>query len=67
MKILIRIVLVIFITNRIDCLGSICDDCCDCLKGKNIDKCLGMNNEKYVSLNEKDKNEKIEYEEIEEN
>ena len=49
MKTLIRIVLVIFIANWIDCLGGVCDNCCDlcdCFK-------------------EKDENEEIkEYEEI---
>ena len=34
MRILIRIVFVIFIANGIDCLGRICDDCCDCFKEK---------------------------------
>ena len=33
MKTLIRIVFVIFIANEIDCLGGVCDDCCDCFKG----------------------------------
>jgi len=32
MKTLIRIVFVIFIANEIDCLGGVCDDCCDCFK-----------------------------------
>ena len=32
MRILIRIVFVIFIANRIDCLGGVCDNCCDCFK-----------------------------------
>ena len=34
MRILIRIVFVIFIANGIDCLGSdnCCDNCCDCFK-----------------------------------
>ena len=32
MRMLIRIVFVIFITNGIDCLGRVCDDCCDCFK-----------------------------------
>ena len=32
MRILIRIVFVIFIANGIDCLGRVCDDCCDCFK-----------------------------------
>ena len=34
MKTLIRIVFVIFIANGIDCLGSVCDNCCDCFKDK---------------------------------
>ena len=34
MKILIRIVFVIFIVNGIDCLGRVCDNCCDCFKDK---------------------------------
>ena len=34
MKTLIRIVFVIFIANGIDCLGGVCDNCCDCFKGK---------------------------------
>lgn len=54
MKILIRIVLVIFITNGIDCRGSICDDCCDYFKGKNKEK------EEYDRKLEEEKiNEKI--------
>ena len=32
MKTLKRIVFVIFIANGIDCLGEVCDNCCDCLK-----------------------------------
>ena len=32
MRILIRIVFVIFIANGIDCLGRVCDNCCDCFK-----------------------------------
>ena len=32
MRILIRIVFIIFIVNGIDCLGRVCDDCCDCFK-----------------------------------
>ena len=32
MRMLIRIVFVIFIANGIDCLGRVCDDCCDCFK-----------------------------------
>ena len=34
MRTLIRIVFVIFIANEIDCLGRVCDDCCDCFKEK---------------------------------
>ena len=34
MRMLIRIVFVIFIANGIDCLGSVCDNCCDCFKNK---------------------------------
>ena len=33
MRILIRIVFIIFIANGIDCLGRVCDNCCDCIKG----------------------------------
>ena len=29
MRTLIRIVFVIFIANGIDCLGGVCDNCCD--------------------------------------
>ena len=51
MRMLIRIVFVIFIANGIDCLGGICDNCCDCLN----------------CFKDKDENEKIEeYEEIKE-
>ena len=32
MKTLKRIVFVIFIANGIDCLGGVCDNCCECLK-----------------------------------
>ena len=32
MRILIRIVFVIFIANRIDCLGGVCDNWCNCFK-----------------------------------
>ena len=49
MRMLIRIVFVIFIANGIDCLGGVCDNCCDCFKEKKEDK----------------KEERKEYEEIE--
>ena len=32
MRMLIRIVFVIFIANGIDCFGSVCDNCCNCFK-----------------------------------
>ena len=38
MRILIRIVFVIFIANEIDCLGKVCDNCCDCFKEKDDEK-----------------------------
>ena len=38
MRTLIRIVLIIFIANRIDYLGRVCDNCCDCFKEKEEDK-----------------------------
>ena len=54
---LIRIVFVIFIANGIDCLGSVCDNCCECFKIKEYEEIEGNK--------EKNKNEKIkEYEEI---
>ena len=59
MRILIRIVFIIFITNRIDCLGGVCDDCCECLKEdekKEEEKKDENNDEKEIE----------EYEEIEE-
>ena len=37
MKTFIRVVFVFFIANEIDCLGGVCDDCCDCLKNKKED------------------------------
>ena len=57
MRILIRIVFIIFIANGIDCLGSVCDNCCECFKIKEYEEIEGNK--------EKNKNEKIkEYEEI---
>ena len=46
MKTLIRIVFVIFIANGIDCLGSVCDNCCDCFKNKDENKKI----EKYEEI-----------------
>ena len=48
MRTLIRIIFVIFIANRIDCLGGGCDDCCDCLKNKKED-----NKKEEIKENEK--------------
>jgi len=62
MRMLIRIVFVIFIANRIDCLGRVCDDCCDCLKDKDENEKI----EEYEEIKE-EKEEKEEYEEINEN
>ena len=73
MKTLIRIVFVIFIANGIDCLGEVCDNCCDCLKIKEYEEIEGDENEKIKKEEEKQKDEeekkeeeKEEYEEIEE-
>ena len=38
MRTLIRIVFVIFIVNEIDCLGGVCDYCCDCCRKKGYQK-----------------------------
>ena len=58
MRMLIRIVFVIFIANGIDCLGRVCDDCCDCFKEKKEEE------KKEKEDDEKEKKEK-EYEKIE--
>ena len=51
MKTLIRIVFIIFIANGIDCLGSVCDNCCDCLKDKKEeDEKKGKKNNTGISL-----------------
>ena len=64
MRILIRIVFVIFIANVIDCLGSVWDNCCDwydCFKDKDENKEIKEENKE-----EEKKDEEIkEYEEIE--
>ena len=54
MRILIRIVFVIFIANKIDYLGGVCDnccDCCDCFKEENENEEI----KKYEEIKE-DKN-----------
>ena len=43
---LIRIVFVFFIANGIDCLGGVCDNCCDCFKNKDENKEI----EKYEEI-----------------
>ena len=51
MKTLIRIVFIIFIANGIDCLGGVCDNCCDCLKDKKEeDEIKGKKNNTGISL-----------------
>ena len=64
MRMLIRIVFVIFIANVIDCLGSVWDNCCDwgdCFKDKDENKEIKEENKE-----EEKKDEEIkEYEEIE--
>ena len=60
MKTLIRILFVIFIANGIDCLGEVCDNCCDCFKDKkDKKKDEEENEEKDVKKDEKkDKEDK---------
>ena len=60
MRMLIRIVFVIFIAKGIDCLGGVCDDCCDCFKEKKEEEKKGENND------ENNDKEIKEYEEIKE-
>ena len=51
MRMLIRIVFVIFIANGVDCLGGVCDNCCDCLKDKKEeDEIKGKKNNTGISL-----------------
>ena len=52
MRILIRIVFVIFIANEIDCLGKVCDDCCDCFKEKEEDKKEGIKEDEEIKEDE---------------
>ena len=54
MKTLIRIAFVIFIANRIDCLGGVCDNCCDCLKIKEYEEIKDEGNIAAESLVNKD-------------
>ena len=58
MRILIKIVFVIFITNGIDYLGRVCDDCCDCFKEEEKNKEKKEDKEKDENK-EKKKNENI--------
>ena len=57
MRILIRIVFVIFIANGIECLGKVCDNCCDCFKEKDKKK---QKEEGEGEGEEEKKDEKIE-------
>ena len=80
MRMLIRIVFVIFIANEIDCLGGVCNDCCDCrdcLKKKGYEEIEKQKEEEEgeggeekkeeeKEEEEKEEEEKEEYEEIEE-
>ena len=60
MRILIKIVFIIFITKGIDCLGKVCDNCCDCFKNKEENEKIKKEEKK-----EENKDEEIkEYEEI---
>ena len=52
MRILIRMVFVIFIANRIDCLGGVRDNCCDCCCD-----CCKINEYKGINEYEEIKNE----------
>ena len=54
MRMLIRILFVIFIANKVVCFGGICDNCCNCFKDKNITANLLVNNNWYNSKNGKD-------------
>ena len=52
MRILIRIVFVIFIANGIDCFGKVCDNCCDCFKDKDENEKI----EEYEEIKEDENN-----------
>ena len=54
MRILIKIVFAIFIANGIDCLGEVCDNCCDCLKVKEYEEIEGDENDPAKELVNKD-------------
>ena len=66
MRMLIRIVFVIFIAKGIDCLGGVCDNCCDCFKEKKEEEKKGENNDEKKDEENKDEKKIMEYEEIEE-
>ena len=66
MRTLIRMVFVIFIANGIDCLGGVCDNCCDCLKEKKEEEKKGENNDEKKDEENKDEKKIMEYEEIKE-
>ena len=52
MRMLIRIVFVIFIANGIDCLGSVCDNCCDCFNCFNKKKAESLVNTDWCKAKE---------------
>ena len=52
MKTLIRIVFVFFIANRIDCLGEVCDNCCDCFNCFNKKKAESLVNTDWCKAKE---------------
>ena len=71
MRILIKIVFVIFIAKGFDCIGRVCDNCCDCLKDKKEDKKEDADKKEDENKDEEkdennDEKEKMEYEEIKE-
>ena len=71
MRMLIRIVFVIFIAKGIDCLGGVCDDFCGCLKEKEEkekkEKEDNENNKENNKENDEDKKEENNEEKNDEN
>ena len=68
MRILMKIVFIIFIANGIDCLGEVCDNCCDCFKGKEKkEKQEEEEENEEINEDKEKKNEKIEGDKKDEN
>ena len=67
MRILIRIVFVIFIANEIDCLGGVCDDFCECLKEKEEEEKKEKEDDENNKENDEDKKEENNEEKNDEN